>query len=131
MLGICYLATPIYFSFAHPASYLLSTFQHTLHFFYTVRAIGPLPPGGGATLSACHTLGGVGLTPLALGVTLYGVWPCNPHVAILRERTLTPRTRGRTVHRPPPSRYDTARCALSYREDFGRIGRSSREQRVL
>ena len=38
----------------------------------------------------------------------------------------TPRTRGRTVHRPPPSasRYDRARCALSYREGFSRIGRS-------
>ena len=35
----------------------------------------------------------------------------------------TPRTRGRTGHCPPPSPYHRARCARSYREAFGRIGR--------
>ena len=51
-----------------------------------------------------------------------------PHHAIPREGT--PRTRGRTGHRPPPSRYNGAHCALCYREGFSRIGRCSREQRV-
>ena len=32
---------------------------------------------------------------------------------------------------PPPSRYNRARCALLDSEGFSRIGRSSREQRVL
>ena len=50
------------------------------------------------------------------------------HHAIQREGT--PRTRGRTGHRPPPSRYHRARCALWYREGFSRIGRSSREHHV-
>jgi hypothetical protein len=59
----------------------------------------------------------------------FGGWLICPQQAILRERT--PRTRGRTGHRPPPSRYNRARCALLYREGFSRIGRSSREQRVL
>ena len=57
-----------------------------------------------------------------------GFGPICPHRAIQREGT--PRTRGRTGHRPPPSRYHRARCALWYREGFSRIGRSSREHHV-
>ena len=57
-----------------------------------------------------------------------GFGPIDPHHAILRQGT--PRTRGRTGHGPPPSRYDRARCALLCREGFSRIGRSSRKQRV-